>query len=101
MDLQMEMQMQQEFAAYNWESNNMWSSESSVLLGDDFDINAIRPVEFGMPKYTENIALAATHTSGLEFGQEFVHALDGVHYHDESHNLGLLGFDEMMAGHSF
>jgi hypothetical protein len=100
MDLQMEMQMQQEFAAYSWESNNLWSSES-VLLGDDFDINAIRPVELGVPKYTENMALAGPHSSHLEFGHEFVHALEGVQYHDESQNLGLLGFDEMMAGHGF
>ncbi|KAF8899512.1 hypothetical protein CPB84DRAFT_1731018, partial [Gymnopilus junonius] len=73
MELQMEMQMQQEFAAFNWDSNNLWSSESSVLLGDDFDITAIRPVEFGMPKYTENVTVLAPNTSTLEFGQEFAH----------------------------
>ncbi|KAF8954179.1 hypothetical protein BDZ97DRAFT_514398 [Flammula alnicola] len=91
MDLQMQMQMQPEFAAYNWESSSMWSSGSSVLLSDDWDINAIRPIELGMPKYTKNIAVAATHASGLEFGQEFVHPLEGVQCHDEDHNLGLLG----------
>ena len=100
MELQLEMQMQQEFAAYNWESSNLWPSESSVLLGDDFDINAIRPVELGMPKYTENIALAAPNAHNLEFGQEFTHALEGAPYPDDSH-MGLLNFDDMMAGHSF
>ncbi|KAF8959288.1 hypothetical protein BDZ97DRAFT_1396149 [Flammula alnicola] len=55
-DLQLEMQMQQEFASYAWGSNNsLWSSEPSVLLGDDFDINAIPPLELGVPKYTENM----------------------------------------------
>lgn len=104
MELQMEMQMQQEFAAFSWgENNSMWNSEPSVLLGDDFDINAIPPIELGVPKYTENLSLAAPNSSGLEFGQEFAHALEGRHYHDESsQNMnGLIAFDEMMAGHNF
>ncbi|PPQ90324.1 hypothetical protein CVT25_007726 [Psilocybe cyanescens] len=105
MDLQLEMQMQQEFAAYTWEGNHnsLWSSEPSILMGDDFDINAIRPVEIGLglPKYTESVAMATPQCSGLEFGQDFSHALDSVHYPDESRSLGILNFDEMMAGHSF
>jgi len=106
MDLQMEMQMQQEFAAFSWgENNSMWNSEPSVLLGDDFDINAIPPIELGVPKYTESLTLAAPNSSGLEFGQEYAHALESRQYHDESqshHNMnGLIGFDEMMAGHGF
>jgi len=107
MDLQMEMQMQQEFANFTWGGgaacnggNSMWPNEPSVLLGDDFDINAIPPLELGVPKYTENMAMAAPNSS-LEFGQEFVNALEGRQYHDEGSNMGLLGFDEMMAGHNF
>lgn len=101
-DLQMEMQMQQEFAAYSWGNNgSLWGSDS-VLLRDDFDLNAIPPIELGVPKYTENLTLAAPHASGLEFGQEFTQALEGQQYLDDSQNLGsLLGFDEMMAGHGF
>jgi hypothetical protein len=101
-DLQLEMQMQQEFAAYSWgNSGSIWGSES-VLLGDDFDLNSIPPIELGVPKYTENLTLAAPNASGLEFGQDFSHALEGQQYLDDSQNLGgLLGFDEMMAGHGF
>lgn len=106
MDLQMEMQMQQEFANFTWGGgasnggNGLWSNEPSVLLGDDFDINAIPPLEIGMPKYTENMAMVAPNSS-LEFGQEFTNSLEGQQYHDEGSNMGLLGFDEMMAGHNF
>jgi hypothetical protein len=101
-DLQMEMQMQQEFAAYSWGNNgSLWGSES-ILLRDDFDLNSIPPIELGVPKYTQNLTLAAPDTSGLEFGHEFAHALEGQLFLDDSQNLGgLLGFDEMMTAHGF
>lgn len=101
-DLQMEMQMQQEFAAYSWGNNgSLWGSES-ILLRDDFDLNSIPPIELGLPKYTESLTLAVPNTSGLEFGHEFSDALQGQHYVDDSQNLGgMLGFDELMAGHGF
>ena len=97
--------MQQEFAAYSWGNNgSLWGSES-ILLRDDFDLNSIPPIEpmeLGVPKYTENLALAAPNTSGFEFGNDFSDALQGQQYLDDSQNLGgLLGFDELMAGHGF
>lgn len=99
MDLQLEMQMQQEFANFSWGDNNsVWSSEPTILLEDDFDINSIPPIELGMSKYQDNHPLGMTHSNntGLEFGQEFANA----HYRDNIHS-GALGFDELMAGHSF
>jgi hypothetical protein len=60
-----------------------------VLLGDDFDINAIPPLDLGMPKYIENMAVAGP-SSSLEFGQEFAHVLERRPYHDEGSNMGLL-----------
>ncbi|KAF9052018.1 hypothetical protein BJ165DRAFT_928769 [Panaeolus papilionaceus] len=100
MELQMEMQMQAEFANFQWGGgNDLWGNEPSVLMGDDFDIHAIPPIELGIPKYTENMALGA-HTA-LEFGQEFTQALEARQYSDESQHGGLIAFDEMMAGHVF
>jgi len=99
-DLQIEMSMQQEFAACYWgnssEHQSLWG-----LLRDDFDLNSIPPpIELGMAKYTENHTMAGPNTSGLEFGHEFV--LEGQQYLDDSQNLGdFLGFDEMMTGHGF
>jgi hypothetical protein len=96
----MEMQMQQEFAAYSWGNNgSLWGSES-ILLRDDFDLNSIPPIELGVPKYTESLTLAAPNALGLEFGHEFSDALQRQQYLDDSRDLGgLLGFDELMAGH--
>ncbi|KAF8156077.1 hypothetical protein B0H34DRAFT_783649 [Crassisporium funariophilum] len=100
-DRQAHMQIQEEFAAYNWSDNSVWSSDS-MIQSDDFDLSAIPPIELGVPKYTESLTLAAPNASGLEFGQEFVHALEGHQYHDEHQNVGgYLAFDEMMLGHAF
>jgi len=101
MELQMEMQMQAEFASFQWGggANDLWGNEPSVLMGDDFDIHAIPPIELGIPKYTENMALGG-HTA-LEFGQEFTQAHEAQRYTDESQHGGLIAFDEMMAGHVF
>jgi len=98
-EIALQMQMQQEFAAYSWGNNgSLWGSES-ILLRDDFDLNSIPPIEFGGPKYTENLTLAAP---GLEFGHEFAHALESQLFLDDSQNLGgLLGFDEMMTAQGF
>ncbi|PPQ70612.1 hypothetical protein CVT24_000685 [Panaeolus cyanescens] len=100
MELQMEMQMQAEFANFQWggSANDLWGNEPSVLMGDDFDIHAIPPIELGIPKYTESMALAGP--TALEFGQEFTQALEARQFSDESQR-GLIAFDEMMAGHVF
>lgn len=92
------MQMQQEFANFTWGGNNsVWNSEPSILLEDDFDINAIPPIQIGLSKFHENHPLSIASNSGLEFGQEFSHS----HFRDENMGAGLIGFDELMAGHSF
>jgi hypothetical protein len=93
-DLQLQMQMQQEFANFTWDSTSVWSSEPSILLEDDFDINSIPPIELGVPKYIDNIHVA---NPGLEYRQDF------SRYCDDKHNVdaGLLGFEELMAGHNY
>jgi hypothetical protein len=86
--------MQQEFANFTWDSTSVWSSEPSILLEDDFDINSIPPIELGVPKYIDNIHVA---NPGLEYRQDF------SRYCDDKHNVdaGLLGFEELMAGHNY
>ena len=54
----MEMEMQQEFAAYSWGNNGSLKGSESILLRDDFDLNSILPIELSVPKYTENLTLA-------------------------------------------
>jgi hypothetical protein len=97
-EVQLQMQMQQEFANFTWDSTSVWSSEPSILLENDFDINAIPPIELGMPKYVENIHIPdVTTNSGLDFRRDF------THYGDEHQHVdaGLIGFEEMMAGHNY
>jgi len=86
----------------------MWPSNSDMLLGDDFDLNSIPPIELGLPKFGEDMSLreiaaassSAMGPTGYEHG--FGQGLEDTQYHDDSQGLnGMLGFDEMMAGHGF
>jgi hypothetical protein len=100
LDLQMEMQLQQEYASYSWETN-MWPGNTELLLGNDFDLGSIPPIELGVPKIGNNMGMTES-VGALEFGHEFSQALEGHHFSDDGQNLdGLLGFDDMMAGHGF
>lgn len=79
----------------------MWPGNSELLLGNDFDLGAIPPIELGVPKLGDNMVMCES-AGSLEFGHEFSQALEGHHYAEEGQNLdGLLGFDDMMAGHGF
>lgn len=100
----MEMQLQQEYAQYSWETNQLWSNTNTdLLLGDDFDLSAIPPIELGVPKYQEQPQMQMG--NGMEYGQEYGHEysqeyaqpMQGHHFSEE----GVLAFDEMMAGHGF
>jgi len=86
--------MQNDFASYNWQNANIWNNNSDGLLGDDFELGAIPPIELGMQKY-EDMGLGES--TGFEFGQEFVQALEGTHFNEG----GILSFDDMMAGQGF
>ncbi|KAF5378865.1 hypothetical protein D9615_006920 [Tricholomella constricta] len=96
-DLQMEMQLQQEYAQYSWETNQLWpNSNSDLLLGDDFDLSAIPPIELGVSKYQEPMHLG--NGMDMNYTQEYAQTpLDGHHFSED----GVLAFDEMMAGHGF
>ncbi|KAF5311069.1 hypothetical protein D9619_007656 [Psilocybe cf. subviscida] len=98
MDRQMEMQLQQEFAAFTWGGAWSGSTEPAVLTDADFDINCIPPLELGGPKYTESMALPLG-GPGLEYGggaQDYAH---GQFHVDEGH--GLMAFDDMMTGQTY
>ncbi|GLB42469.1 putative high mobility group [Lyophyllum shimeji] len=104
-DLQMEMQLQQEYAQYSWETNQLWSNgNSELLLGDDFDLSAIPPIELGVPKYQEQQAPMQLN-GGMEyhpeyqqeFSQEYAQPMEARHFAED----GVLAFDEVMASHGF
>jgi hypothetical protein len=87
---------QQDLSSYPWDTTSIWPNGvpsyegdgSSLLLGDDFDLNSIPPIELGScnenGKFGNELDDQTTTGSALQFGQDFTNAL---------------GFDEMMAGH--
>jgi hypothetical protein len=101
-DFQAELQLQQDlYSSFSWENNNIWPSGGEMLLGEDFDLSAIPPIELGLPKYREEGANMTPTPSQMpaEFGHEFIHGLDMTQFHDENQNVdGLFGFDEVMHG---
>jgi hypothetical protein len=93
-DLQLEMQMQNDFASFSWQTaGNMWNNADG-LLGDDFELGAIPPIEIGMQQQKYNQDMVG---DSLEFGRDFVQALEGTHFNEG----GILSFDDMMAGQGF
>jgi len=90
LDLQMELQLQHEYAGYAWETSSLWPTDSELLLSDDFNLGAIPPIELGVPKYQDHLALPE-----LGFGQSF-------QFPEESQVLGgILAFDELMGARGF
>lgn len=100
-ELQAEMMEQNMYSNYtSWEDTSLWPTDAEVLLGDDFDLNAIPPIELGLPKYCEDTSMVVTPTIAepLEFGTDFAHSLEG---YGGDRLDDMLQFDEMMAGHGF
>ena len=97
-ELQTDLQLQHDlYSSFSWENNSIWPSGGEMLLGDDFDLNAIPPIELGLPKFGEDMGM--TQALSAEFGHDYVHGMEMTHYHDENQNVdGLYGFDEMMRG---
>lgn len=92
---QLRAQQELEFHAFSWE-NNDWPSGSEMFLGDDFDINAIPPIELGLPKIMEDMG-----AQGAEYEQEFGQVLDESQFQERQSVDGLYNFEDMMAVHGF
>jgi hypothetical protein len=96
---QLQIQQDLEFQAFSWENNTIWPSGAEILLGDDFDINSIPPIELGLSKTGED---SGAQLAGAEYEQEFGQILDESQFHHERQHVdGLYNFEEMMAGHGF
>ncbi|TFK63608.1 hypothetical protein BDN72DRAFT_861977 [Pluteus cervinus] len=110
LDLHLEMQMQNEYASYNWENPQLWPGHvafgceggapvSETLLGsDDFDLNSIPSVQMA------SLEKESSSEVGLMMDMEHLGmgvGMEGVHHQQLGHHGQLLGFDELMAGHGF
>jgi hypothetical protein len=97
MDYPAELFPQHDLCSYPWATTSIWPNgvpsfdadgSSQLLLGDDFDLGSIPPIELGScnenGKFGSELDDQTSAGSALQFGQEFTNAL---------------AFDEMMAGH--
>jgi len=78
-------------------SPSVWdnSPDSTVMFsGDDFDVNAIPPIQLGM----SNLKFSGELPSAdyVEYGQQLQNTSD--QYIDDHQ---IMGFDDMITGHSF
>lgn len=100
--LGLEVQLQQELDHYNnnsytWgQSSNLWPAGSEIIIGgDDFDLNAIPPIELGIPKFGEDFSSLGGCGNGdvsdIYASQEFI---DHPHHYLD-HNL--VGYGEMVS----
>jgi hypothetical protein len=90
-ELELPADFQQDLSSYPWDANNIWPTEETLLLGNDFDLNAIPAIELGNGKFNDQYVEPA---SRLQFGQDFASALEGREYSQDT----MVSFDEMMAG---
>jgi hypothetical protein len=107
LELQAELQLQQDlYSSYSWENNSIWpATGGEILLGDDFDLNAIPPIELGLPKFGEEMGAAdiASTQGSVDYAQEYAHGMEvAAQYQNVGQNIdGLFGFDEMIPHHGF
>jgi hypothetical protein len=92
------------YPAYPWE-NDMWANGGSeMMLGEDFDLNSIPPIELGNAKFQDDLNQFDPSATMQEFGND-QYALPNEQYHPhDPHGQGSfdgLFFDDMMSGHGF
>jgi hypothetical protein len=92
-----------QFPSYPWE-NNMWANGSSeMMLGEDFDLNSIPPIELGNGKFQDDLNQFDSSAVMQEYGHD-QYALPNEQYHHDPHVQGpfdRLFFDDMMTSHGF
>lgn len=98
-----ESNMPQDFcdSSFSWGTENsspMWNNPDSAVMfaGDDFDVNAIPPIQLGVPKYNGELPASQSHSEleYVEFGQQ-------QHSPDQYIDERIMGFDDMIVGRSF
>lgn len=93
-----------QYPAYSWENTDMWANGGSeMMLGEDFDLNSIPPIELGNAKFQDELNQFDSSASMQEYGHD-QYALQNEQYHHDPHGQGSfegLFFDDMMTGHGF
>lgn len=61
----------------------MWANSQEMMLGNDFDLNAIPPIELGTTKFQDEMNPLDTSAPMPEYGQD-PYALQNEQFHDPS-----------------
>jgi hypothetical protein len=91
------------YPAYSWENTDMWANGSEMMLGEDFDLNSIPPIELGNAKFQDDLNQFDSPPPMQEYSHD-PYALQNEQYHLDPHAQGSfngLFFDDMMSGHGF
>jgi len=92
------------YPAYSWENTDLWANGGSeMMLGEDFDLNAIPPIELGNAKFQDDLNQFDSPVPMQEYSHDH-YALQNEQYHHDPHAQGSfdgLFFDDMMSGHGF
>jgi len=81
----------------------MWANGSSeIMLGEDFDLNSIPPIELGNAKFQDELNQFDPSASMQEYAHD-QYALPNEQYHHDPNQGSFDGlfFDDMMTGHGF
>jgi hypothetical protein len=96
--------MGMQFPAYPWEHTDLWANGSSeMMMGEDFDLNSIPPIELGNGKFQDDLNHFDSSASMQDYGHD-QYALPNDQYPHDPHGQGSfegLFFDDMMSGHGF
>jgi len=102
-----------DYPIYGWE-NNLWeggaaSAAAEMLIGEDFDLASIPPIELGLSKMGgDDLQLGGSAFDGTTLVDEPYHHHHHHHHHANHDHArhesldGLFGYEEMMAaGHGY
>lgn len=74
-----------DYGQFSWDGTGTWENQNSLLVGDEFDMTAIPPIELGIPGCSEQSAPTSVQ---MARGQEF-----DPTYHPQT--FGLFDFEDM------
>jgi len=80
----------------------MWSNGTEMLMGEDYDLNSIPPIELGNAKFQDDLDQVNSTAAIHDYGHD-QYALPSEQYHHDPHPQGFEGlfFDDMMSGHGY
>jgi len=87
----------------SWDAATAWGGSNPMLSGDEFDMNAIPPVEIGIPGCGDEMMPSGTFNMGYASGPYDPMVIEANPYSPDSQNQDtfeqLFNFENMLAAH--